>query len=126
MVQANKSSFAYLKHAKQTGAPIVEDQPERAVAEETLPQKQSEPVMLRTPTQHNPSIGLEPDPEPFILRKSGTTRSREKYTTHIDVDVREAITVELAKMRRMGTKQSPADLINQLLRNWLIERGVRL
>jgi hypothetical protein len=121
MSQATKGGFAYLKHAKQTGA--------TAIAEPLEVQPEPAEIVLPDPPAREGRIHPVADwtPEPVrTAAKQVAKPPREKFTTAIDADIRDAVAVELAKLRRTGLKQTPADLINDLLRKWLLERGATI
>ncbi|RZU29811.1 hypothetical protein [Edaphobacter modestus] len=122
MSQATKGGFAYLKHAKQTGPTEIVGPPE----------VQPEPAEIVAPGPPAREGRIHPvaadwTPEPVrTAAKQVAKPPREKFTTAIDADIRDAVAVELAKLRRTGLKQTPADLINDLLRKWLLERGASI
>lgn len=121
MSQATKGGFAYLKHAKKTGPTAIAEPPDA----------QPEPTEIVVPDppasegRIHPVADWTPQPVATVAKQVGKP-PREKFTTAIDADIRDAVAVELAKLRRTGLKQTPADLINDLLRKWLLERGASI
>jgi hypothetical protein len=106
---STKNSFSYLAHARQT-------KPEAPPPEET-PSPIPDPI----------PAPLDPAP-PRIVKTPITEKKkskREKFTTAISPDIRDAVQIELLKQRQGGGKrQEPADLIEELLLKWLRMRGI--
>lgn len=102
MSQSIKSGFAYLSHAKHT-IPIADEGGDEEQVAVSIPVgiTASSAALVRPPINR-----------------------RQKYTTAISEDVRDGMIVELTKMRKEGKRMTPADLIEDLLRNWLKNRGV--
>jgi|ERR1700738_2393549 hypothetical protein len=121
MSQATKSGFGYLKHAKQTGTDAIAEpikaEPDRAEIATPAP-----PV---SEGRIHPVADWTSEPVRAVGKQMAKP-SREKFTTAIDADIRDSMAVELAKLRRTGVKQTPADLINNLLRKWLLDRGATI
>jgi hypothetical protein len=118
MSQATKGGFAYLKHAKQTGATAIEER----LGLQPGPTEVLAPDPPAREERIHPVADWNRQPTEAVAKQAARPH-REKFTTAIDADIRDAVAVELAKLRRTGLKQTPADLINDLLRKWLLERG---
>jgi hypothetical protein len=121
MSQATKSGFGYLKHAKQTGTDAVVE-PENA---EPKRAEIARPAPPASEDRIHPVTDWTAEPVKAVAKQVAKP-SREKFTTAIDADIRDSVAVELAKLRRTGVKQTPADLINDLLRKWLLDRGATI
>jgi hypothetical protein len=115
MSQSVRTGFSYLKHAKVTAnQPAVEEEKPFIVEPQRVETSSSLPVIAPGPPEVAESLAPKPSVKPV----------REKFTTAIAPALRDAMNLQLAKQRIHGVSQSPADLLDSLLRQWLAERDV--
>lgn len=99
--QKPSNAFSYLRHARHIPSDLAEEG-----IPEPAPTSRSEPATSAPP--------LKKEAKPV----------RVKFTTNIAPQLRDAVELELAKQKSAGKAQSFADVIDELLREWVHARGV--
>lgn len=102
--QKPSNAFSYLRHARHIPSDL------GGVPEST-------PIPNLEIRQDSPTASAPPP-------KNESKPIRVKFTTNVAPRLRDAVELELAKQKSEGKTQSFADVIDELLREWLHVRGV--
>lgn len=101
MAQTSKSDFSYMR------------KPATSVS------MSEHPLTVEPPVITSPRADVNTPVQPAPKTDRG---KREKYTTSMLPDVRDAMEHELTRLRREGNRRSAADLIEELIVEWLAKR----